>query len=964
MNRPLSTYRLQLRRDFGFADARALVPYLHALGVTHCYTSPMLAALSGSDHGYDICDHGRLNPDLGSTEDHDAFVAELHRHGMGLIVDVVPNHMGVDPQQNPWWHDVLENGPASAYAHYFDIDWKPVKPELENRVLLAILGDQYGKVLERGDLRIVYDDGRFGLQYGERRLPINPRTAAAILRHKLPALRAELSDEEAHVRELLSILTALDNLPPFTETDPERLAEGRREKEIARERLARLAADSPRVRRHVEDALSAYNGRPGDPGSFVLLHNLLERQPYRLSYWRTASHEINYRRFFDVNHLAGVRIEEPDVFAATHSLTLGLIEKGHIDGLRIDHPDGLFDPAAYFVRLREASPAASLYIVAEKILSRRESLPDWPVQGTTGYNFLNDLNGLFIGAEHARKVRRAYQRFAAATLPFAEVLYRSKKLIMETAMSSELNVLAHELNRISESNWRSRDFTLNSLRDVLEEVVASFPVYRTYVSPAGWSATDREHIEAAVRQARQRNPAMEPSIFDFLREVLLPRGDAPAREEDRFGERRVGYPPTDPDEVRRRLHFSMKFQQYTAPVLAKGLEDTAFFRYNVLLSLNEVGGHPDRIGCTPEDFHQANAARRANWPHEMIATSTHDTKLGEDVRARINALSELADDWRREVSRWARVNATNRTTVDGEPAPDRNDEYRFYQVLVGAWPEGAPPPAPPPHAFVDRMRDYMIKAIKEAKLHTSWITDNQAYDDATARFVERTLTGPTAARFLPAFAPFQRRVAAIGVFNSLAQVVLKIASPGVPDFYQGCELWDLSLVDPDNRQPVDYERRRTLLAAIEPSLCACGGIGDLLRTPEDPRIKLLVTAASLRFRRQNPDLFLEGEYVPLAVDVPVAGGLFAFARVSSRACAVVVAPRLAARLVTAERPLPLGADVWKESRVRVPDALAGRMLRNLFTGEDVAVIGRDGAQWIGAAEALNACPVALLHGQV
>ena len=617
--------------------------------------------------------------------------------------------------------------------------------------------------------------------------------------------------------------------------------ERQREKEVARARLARLVAECPAIGTQIEAAVGEVNGDVGRPESFTALHEFLEAQTYRLSYWRTASHEINYRRFFDVNELAGLRVEDPEVFAATHALLGELLASNRVQAVRIDHPDGLFDPACYFEMLQQLG-GGDLYVVAEKILSSHETLPErWPIAGTTGYDYLNELNRLFVNADEAKRMRRTYARLTGQTDSFDEVRYECKRLIMTTAMASELNVLAHALSRIAEGNRRSRDFTLDSLRDTLSEVIACFPVYRTYVDEHGWTLGDRAVVDQAIVRARRRNPAMEASLFDFFREVVMPRapengaGGAPVppTPESRPSDRRTGYPPADAGEAGARQHFAMKFQQLTGPVQAKGLEDTAFFRYNLLLSLGEVGGDVERYGGRVEDFHASNAARLRQRPFEMITTATHDTKLGEDTRARINVLSEIPDEWSREVARWMRMNRTHRTIVDGEPAPDRNDEYRFYQALVGVWPLEISNPDLPAAGegvkgpldlgdLVERLRAYMLKAVKEAKRHTSWLTPNEEYERAVTSFVDRVLTGPGRAKFLSVFAPFARRVARIGMINGLAQVTLKIGSPGIPDFYQGAELWDLSLVDPDNRRPVDFAHRQCLLASVDQLLQHAG----------------------------------------------------------------------------------------------------------------------------------------------
>lgn len=958
---PVSTYRLQVHHAFPLAEAARVVPYLARLGVGACYTSPYFTAAAGSTHGYDVSNHNEINPELGGEAAHRAFVEAIAAHGLRHIVDFVPNHMGIGAGGNAWWTDVLENGPSSPSAKFFDIDWAPVKTELHAKLLLPILGDQYGHVLERGELQLDFHQGGLVLRYFEHELPVNPRQAPRIYRSAVEPLTTELGADHLHVHEFLSILASLENMPAYTAQDPERIAERQREKKVARARLARLVEESPVVGRHIAEAVAAANGVPGRPESFDALHALLEAQAYRLSYWRTASHEINYRRFFDVNTLAGLRVEDPDVFTATHALLGRLLADGSLQGIRIDHPDGLFDPKRYFEMLQElgatvTGDATPTYVVAEKILSAGERLPQtWPVHGTTGYDFLNDLNGIFIDTSQARRLRRVYSKLTGQMEGFDNVLYASKQLIMSTAMASELNVLAHMLDRIGESNRKSRDFTMESLRDVIREVVACFPVYRTYIDENGWAPADRAVISQAIARARRRNPAMEISLYDFLREVVLPRGTEPVPSARPDGERRVGYPPADAAEARDRLRFAMKLQQYTGPVQAKGLEDTSFYRYNVLLSVNEVGGDPSRIGRTVEGFHENNGHRARHWPFDMLTTATHDTKLGEDVRARINVISELPDEWGREVAKWMRINRTQRRLVDGDPAPDRADEYRLYQVLLGAWPAGLPHAHQAPQDFIDRIAAYMLKAAREAKRHTSWLTTNQGYEDALTGFIERILGPAGGPKFMPAFAPLQRRVAALAVMNSLSQVVLKLGSPGVPDFYQGTELWDLSLVDPDNRRPVDFALRERMLASLPDDDPAA-----MLREWQDGRIKMFVTSAGLQLRRELPQVFVGGDYIPLTTEVTVRGDVVAFARVAGEDAVIAVAPRLCAALVDADRPAPLGGECWKTSRLILPETLRGGTFRNVLTGEELRATEGGGQAWLFVGQALDRLPVALL----
>ena len=1000
---PVSTYRLQFHAGFTLRQARELVPYLAKLGVTDCYASPILAARAGSTHGYDIVDHSRWNAEVGSDEDFIAFSDALADHGMGLILDFVPNHMGVDSEANPWWRDVLENGPSSPYARFFDIDWDPIPPELKGKLLLAILGDQYGVVLEQGHLQLALDDGALVLRYFAHNLPVNPRQTPLVFEHRIEDLEKSLGGDDAHLREFLSILTSLKNLPAYTETDEQRIAERHREKQVARERLARLVHAAPAVRRHIEANIAIFNGSPDDPSSFDRLHELLERQAYRLAYWRTAVHEINYRRFFDINELAGLSMETPEVFTAAHKLVLDNVAAGRVHGLRLDHTDGLFAPAQYFDRLQQAvreacgagaaesetsapqqnnataarrvcSPSLdgaagrpalpgrerAFYVVVEKILSGAEALrEEWSVDGTTGYDFLNDVNGLFVDSHNAQKLKRLYARFTGRSDLPGDELYESKRVVMSTSLASELNVLAFELNRISELSRRSRDFTLDSVRDVLREVVAAFPVYRTYVSENGWSDYDVWVIETAVARARRRNPAMEPSIFDFTRAALLPRRAA----------------SKSADEFERRLRFAMKFQQFTGPVQAKGLEDTTFYRYVPLVSLNEVEGDLYRFGRPPAEFHESNAHRRQCWPFSMLATATHDTKRGEDARARLNVLSELPEDWRKETARWARLNAGNRAMAEGAPAPDRNDEYLFYQALLGAWPAESPLEAP--ENLVERLQQYMTKAIREAKIHTSWVNPFDAYEQAVMHFVDRTLRGSGASRFLSLFVPFQQRVARLGMINSLAQLVLKLASPGVPDFYQGSELWDFNLVDPDNRRPVDFALRQRMIAESAPltgaaipaasGMAGSGGprsadslleaVRDMLAHWTDGRIKMYLTSAGLGLRRTLPNLFLQGEYIALEISGAKQNHVVAFARRDSGGQVIAVVPRLVANLLGTSPGLPAGPGIWEDTRVLLPEGSAA--YRNLFTGE--AITNDIGSLLV--AQALHTLPVALLFAK-
>lgn len=908
--KPLSTYRVQLNRHFDFHQAEQLVDYWDRLGISHLYCSPILTPRPGSLHGYDTCDHSLVNPELGGEEAFRKLCTSLKKRGMGAIVDFVPNHMAADPMHNLWWRDVLANGPSSAHSHYFDIDWDPAKPELKNRVLLPILGAQYGEVLESGHLRVKYSGGLFRLQYWDNDLPLNPRQVRLILRHRLDDLRALLGEDSPPLSEFLSILFQLDHLPAYTDADPESRADRRRETEVARERLARLEETSPEVHNHIARNLEEFNGTPGDPSSFDLLHELLEAQAYRLAYWRTALHEINYRRFFDINELAALRMEDHEVFERTHERIFALIDEGLIDGIRLDHVDGLYDPAGYCRRLRDRT-GPDFYIVVEKILSGNEPLDEkMSVDGTTGYGALNALNGVFVNSHSAALLRRVYAQFTGRSRSFEEEVLAAKQLIISSSLASELNMLAQELNRMSEGSRRHRDFTLDSLQEALREVVVSFRVYRTYITGRGVGEQDQLAVIEATRDAIRRNPALDSTIFDFVRENLL--------WEPRSGE--------SEEERTRRLRFAMKFQQFTAPVQAKGVEDTAFYRYFPMVSLNEVGGEPDRFGVEPAMFHEGNTVRQAGWQHALVATATHDTKRGEDARARINVLSEMPEHWRARLRQWSQVNLPAKRQVNGALAPDRNDEYLYYQALLGSWPAGK---SSADKTFCDRMKLFMGKAVKEAKIHTSWINPSNEYDAAVAHFVEETLQGSCSRQFMASFVPFARTMERWGARNSLAQLVLKCMAPGVPDFYQGTELWDLSLVDPDNRRPVDFEARK-----------ADGQAG----VRRHPKLALMITLLNLR--KAKPSLFLQGDYLALEPGGEGAASILAFARCFQGDWLVTIATRFT---------VATGGIIPPACFLTLPTN-APSLWRNLQTG--VLVAAPD--MRLPCAEALRGTPAAVL----
>lgn len=958
---PTATYRLQFNRSFTFLDAAALVPYLASLGISHCYASPYFRARPGSLHGYDIIDHNSLNPEIGSREDYEHFVAELHRHGMGQVLDIVPNHMGVMGSDNAWWLDVLENGQASQFADFFDIDWEPIKDELQGKILVPVLGDQYGNILENGELRLTFDAerGEFSIFYCQHRFPIDPGEYPRILLSRLERLKEDLQEMHEDLLELQSIATAFGHLPPRPGLSQEQKMERMREKEVQKRRLNALVVRSFPIREYIEESVKELNGVVGDAKSFDGLHELIKAQAYRLAYWRVAADDINYRRFFDINDLAALRQEEEQVFTATHDFVFKLLQEGKVNGLRIDHPDGLYDPGKYLGQLQEGTPASGLaaqgsraqplYVIIEKILTNKEQLKEtWPVKGTTGYDFVNLVNGLFIDQSAATKMGRNYRAFVGQPIDFTDLAYRSKKLVLEISLASELNMLANALSRIALSRRNTCDFTLNSLTRALAEIIANFPVYRTYISSEQVSAEDREYIEQAVSASRKKSKAADLSIFDFIGRMLLIETDG------------------DPSKWYRQaiLRFVMKFQQVTSAVMAKGLEDTAFYRYHRLLSLNEVGGNPIRFGTSLAEFHQANQQRLQHWPDSMLSTSTHDSKRSEDVRARIDVLSEIPALFRLNASQWRKLNRGRKRTIDGQLAPSRNDEYLLYQTLIGAWPL-QPLDSADWKKFSQRIENYMLKAIREAKEFTSWANPNAAYENATVNFVRAILDRNSKSAFLRQFPTFQSLISRIGMLNSLSQTLLKLTSPGVPDIYQGNELWDFSLVDPDNRRPVDYARRREILNSLRKSADAMAGDGsqfcrELLEQMhrDDGRIKMFLTWKTLCFRKSYRELFRESNYVPLSAHGAHADKICAFARIRGKQVAVVIAPRLWGSLLgeTEYRP---GIEIWQDTAIQLPE-ISGLQYRNIFSKEMMIGVG-DGEMRL--SEVLKDFPVALLAGE-
>jgi (1->4)-alpha-D-glucan 1-alpha-D-glucosylmutase len=865
---PRATYRLQFGRDCGFARAAELAPYLARLGVSHLYASPYLRARPGSTHGYDIVDHRALNPELGDEAAFRALARALHAHGIGQILDFVPNHMGVGGADNAAWLDVLEWGEDSPFAGWFDIDWDPDRRYLTGKVLVPLLGDQYGAVLESGELTLRFDaeQGSFAVwAYGVHKLPVCPLDYGRILGDRHPVLE-QLGDA-------------------FTGLATWRALAYRRAGELKAE-LAREAAGSPEVGAAIEAAVARLNVTPGESGSWRDLHALIQDQHWRVAHFRVAADDINYRRFFNINELAGLRMELPELFDHAHDLVLALIAGGTLDGLRIDHVDGLLDPRAYLDRLR-ARASRPIYLVVEKILAHHEALrEDWPVDGTTGYEFANLVLGLLVDPAGEEALTRLYAEFTGMTQPFPEIVRDCKLRIMEHEMASELTVLARDAGRIARQNPRTADFTRNVFQRALRATIACFPVYRTYVDGGAPSEADRRDLDWAIAQARRLDPDLDPTVFDMLHRMLTT---------DLVAAPRSGYSRHDV------VRFAMRVQQYSGPVMAKGLEDTAFYRYNRFVALNEVGGHPDEFGVAPHTFHRANTLRARRWPQAMLATSTHDTKRGEDTRARLAVLSEMPEEWARQVQAWSRILRARRGDVEGTDPPDRNDEYLFYQLLIGSWPPalagGSVPDAAALAEYAGRIEGAMLKSLREAKLRTTWAAPDTAYEDTVLGFVRQALDPERSATFLAAFLPFQQRIARLGVQNSLVQTALKLTAPGVPDLYQGAELWDFSLVDPDNRRPVDFALCARLLDEVTATLAAdrATALSAMLETWQDGRIKLALIATVLRFRAESPALFSGGSYEPLAVAGDDAECVCAYLRRLDAAALLVAVQRFPLR---------------------------------------------------------------------
>jgi (1->4)-alpha-D-glucan 1-alpha-D-glucosylmutase len=925
MRIPTATYRIQFHSEFKFEAAKNILAYLADLGISDLYASPIFKARAGSTHGYDVVDPTQLNPELGTSEDFEALVSDIKSHEMGWVQDIVPNHMAYD-SQNAWLMDVLENGLDSDFSDYFDIEWDQAYEDIKGRVLAPMLGNFYGEALQNGEIQLLYEESGLSVDYYGFKLPVRIESYGKFISQNLGQVAREIGKRHPDFLKLLGILHLIKSVPGETK-GKERYAQIAFVKVL----LWELYTQNPEVKEFVDGNVKFFNGEKGNPESFNLLDNLLQEQFYRLSFWKVGAEEINYRRFFTVNELISMRVQEIKVFHKTHDFVSQLVEQGKVTGLRIDHIDGLYDPTEYLKRLREK--AGDVYITVEKILELEEDLPEgWPVQGTSGYDFLNYVNGLFCRTDTEKQFTDIYTRINRFESSYEQLFIEKKQLIVEKNLAGDVDNLAQILKKIAGQSRLGIDFTMNGLKRTLSDVLVLFPVYRTYVNGDGLSEEDRTYIKAVIEEARGRIPLLLNEL-NYIEKLLLLEWEESLTEEQKA----------------LRLHFVMRLQQLSGPLMAKGIEDTLFYLYNRLLALNEVGGNPGKFGITLDEFHEVNQQQSTAWPHKMNATATHDTKRGEDVRARLNVLSEIPEEWEKQVKTWIELNRSQKNDVRGKAVPVPNDEYFFYQTLVGSYPFDESEN----ESFLGRVKDYMLKSVREAKLHTAWLRPDSAYEEGFLAFVEKVLEPSESNQFMKEFLPFQKWVAGYGIFNSLSQVLLKYTAPGVPDTYQGTELWDLSMVDPDNRRPVDYEQRISFLKDIKEKAQSDSLtlVDELLSTKEDGRIKLFLTHKVLQTRKENLEAFQKGDYLPLEVSGKLKEHIVAFARSFGDTMAIAIAPRFFTTLVQPGE-YPLGEQVWADTHLQLPQGTHSSW-RNAITNQTISGSGAIG-------QILQHFPVALL----
>lgn len=930
MRIPKATYRIQFNSAFPFEAAQKIIAYLAELGISDIYASPIFKARAGSTHGYDVVDSNQLNPELGTEENYEALVSEVKKHDMGWVQDIVPNHMAYD-SENLLLMDVLENGPNSESFDYFDIDWNHPYEAIRGRVLAPMLGNYYGDCLENGDIQLKYDENGLSVNYFGLTLPVKIESYARFITYNLGKLNRALGRHNPDFVKLLGILYLLKNT-----SDESKGKERYDQIAFVKGLLWELYNQNPEVKEFIDSNIQFFNGEKGNPESFNPLDSLLSEQFYRLSFWKVGAEELNYRRFFTVNELISVKVEEIKVFHKTHALIAQLVESGKITGLRIDHIDGLYDPTQYLERLREKT--ADVYLTVEKILEHKEDLPEyWPIEGTSGYDFLNYVNGVFCKGESEEPLTEIYSRLTGFKDSYEQLFIEKKRLIVEKNMAGDVDNLAHLLKRVSGYSRVGSDFTQHGLQRALSEVLIVFPVYRTYINQDGLRESDRFYVKEAIAKAKEQVPLLLKEL-NYIEKLLL------LEEEESL----------KPEQKELQRHFVMRLQQLTGPLTAKGIEDTLLYVYNRLLSLNEVGGNPSQFGVTVADFHEFNKKQQELWTHKMNATATHDTKRGEDARARINVISEIPEEWEKQVKLWSEINNSKKVKDKRRTIPSKNDEYFFYQTLIGSFPFAESEYA----EFVERVKDYVIKAVREAKVHTAWLRPDSDYENGFIAFVEDALKPGEDNEFMKAFLPFQKLVAEYGIFNSLSQTLLKSTSPGVPDFYQGTELWELSMVDPDNRRPVDFEQRLGFLKDIKEKAQkdVLKLIDELLASSEDGRVKLFLTTKILEARNKNLEVFQNGDYLPLEVVGKFKDHIVAFARKYENKVAITVAPRLLTSLV-GQGEYPLGEQVWHDTQLKLPQEMPSGWQDAIAS----QAIQANGTLLVG--EVLKYFPVALLIGQ-
>jgi (1->4)-alpha-D-glucan 1-alpha-D-glucosylmutase len=950
---PLDCYRLQFNRDFTFFKAMEILDYLDRLGITTIYASPILQSRNGSEHGYDVTNPTHISNDLGGEQQFEIFHSELAKRGMGLLLDIVPNHMAASPE-NPWWMDVLENGPGSIYGSYFDVDWRPPSRIFENKILLPVLGSFYAEVLRKQELRLAFNSGSFLIHYFDSAFPIAPKSYRDILTHRQQLLERKLGGKSPAFQEYVGILVGLDALAP-RQTLPV-YAAGERRLQVAalKERLKELHDNDKTFREFLNENIEYFNGKANHDASFRAMDHLLSQQSYALAYWNSANAEINYRRFFNVAELIGVRVEDPAVMEATHSTIFRLIERGSVTGLRIDHIDGLRDPLGYLQRVQNHSgdqltpekPSKPLYIVVEKILSGKEHLPEeWPICGTTGYEFLNAVNRIFVHPQGIHDIEKTYFKLIGWQHSFPDLLYEKKKLIMTSLLAVEMRYLGHQLAILAQQDRFAREIPEPELAQAFFETTACLGVYRTYVRGMDVPEQAKHYIRDAISEAQSRNLQLDKNCFGFVADVLLGNDSGEVL----------------PEQREARHAFVMRWQQLTGAIVAKGFEDTLLYVYFPLLSLNDVGGDPRPTPSPTIEFDDFIHERFRRWPYGLNSTATHDTKRGEDVRARINVLSEIPDEWSAHLTQWMKLNSKNRKVVRGQTVPDANEEIFVYQTLIGAWPLD-PKEIP---ALGKRLEEYLLKANREAKVHTRWTRPNLDHEKALQRFARAIVKKGKRNLFLKDFLAFHKKISYFGMINGLGQALIKITSPGVPEIYQGCELWDFRLVDPDNRRPVDYSVRASYLLAQEKRSRSpedsLGLASELAENWNDGRVKLYLTWKALNLRKQNPNLFLDGAFEMLKVSGRRAANVIAYARHHKRDWIVVVVPKWLAHEKAPMKQQDMEA-FWGNTKILLPERAPNRF-RNIFTA-DILQVGHPGPRSsLRVSDLMKVFPVACLSSE-